>query len=200
VRRTLAAAVLAAVASLGASCGDDRDLVGVTRAPAPNVDLAELPDASRDGEPMRLVAEPGGLLVVFIGYTNCPDVCPTTLAELRRAMNELDEDDAARIDTVMVTIDPERDRDVVADYIGSFVPDAHAVALADDALLREITTAFGVSYSVTRRPNGEVDVSHSDTTLFAVDDAGTLVLTWSFGVESEDIAGDLEQLLDQLEA
>lgn len=181
------------------SCGDgDRQLVGYTRDPAPNVDVAELPDVSRDGEPFRLVAEPGELLVVFIGYTNCPDVCPTTLAELRRALGELDGEDAARIDSVMVTIDPARDRDVVADYIGSFVPGAHAVATDDDAVLQEVTLAFGVSYDVSTRPNGEVAVSHSDTTLFAVDDSGTLLLTWPFGVDSEDIAGDLAQLLDQL--
>jgi protein SCO1 len=95
----------------------------------------------------------------------------------------------------MVTIDPDRDRDVVADYIDSFVPGAHAVATDDDTLLQEVALAFGVSYQVTTRPNGDVDVSHSNTGLFAVDDTGTLLLTWPYGTSSDDIAGDLEQLL-----
>ena len=95
----------------------------------------------------------------------------------------------------MVSIDPDRDREVLADYIDSFVPDAHAVATDDDTLLQQIAVAFGVSYQVTTRPNGDVDVSHSDTGLFAVDDTGTLVLTWPYGSSSDDIAGDLEQLL-----
>ena len=95
----------------------------------------------------------------------------------------------------MVSIDPARDREVVADYVDSFVPGAHAVALADDDVLQQIALAFGVSYQVTTRPNGDVDVAHSDDGLFAVDDTGTLLLTWLYGTSSDDIAGDLEQLL-----
>ena len=176
-------------------CGGDRELVGLTRDPEPVVDVATVPDVSRDGEPFRFVAPDDGLLVVFFGYTNCPDVCPTTLAEVRRGLDELDAEDAERIDTVMVSIDPERDRDVVADYVDSFVPGAHAVALDDDDVLQQITLAFGISYQVTTRPNGDVDVAHSDDGLFAVDDTGTLLLTWLYGTSSDDIAGDLEQLL-----
>jgi protein SCO1/2 len=197
LKRHLVLAVAGALVAVAASCGDDDDYAGYTRDPAPNVDVAEVPDLSRDREPFRFVADPGHVLVAFFGYTNCPDVCPTTLAELRRAVDELDEEDAARVDVVMVSIDPQRDRDVVADYITSFVAGAHAVALDDDAqLLLEITLAFGISYNVTTRPNGSIDVSHSNTTLFAVDDTGTLLLTWPFPVESGDIASDLELLLD----
>jgi protein SCO1 len=193
VRAAVVAAVTGAV-MLGA-CGGDRELVGLSRDPAPMVDVAPVPDASRDGEPFRFVAAQDGLLVVFFGYTNCPDVCPTTLAELRRGLDELEADDADRIDTVMVSIDPARDRDVVAGYIDSFVPGAHAVALDDDAVLQQLALAFGVSYQVTTDASGDVDVAHSNTGLFAVDDTGTLVLTWAYGTSSDDIAGDLEQLL-----
>jgi protein SCO1 len=185
----------AATAAAAASCGGDRQLVGLTRNPEPVVDVAPVPDVSRGGEPFRFVAGEDGLLVVFFGYTNCPDVCPTTLAELRRGLDELDADEAARIDAAMVSIDPDRDREVLADYVDSFVPAAHAVATDDDPLLQQIALAFGVSYQVTTRRNGEVDVAHSDTGLFAVDDTGTLVLTWPYGTSSDDITGDLEQLL-----
>jgi protein SCO1 len=184
-----------AIAAAVAACGGERELVGYTRDPEPMVDLAAVPDVSRDGEPFRFVAPHDGLLVVFFGYTNCPDVCPTTLAELRRGLDELDADDAARIDTVMVSIDPARDREIVSDYIDGFVPDAHAVATDDDALLQQVTLAFGVSYQVTTRPNGDVDVAHTDDGLFAVDDTGTLLITWPYGTSGDDIAGDLEQLL-----
>ena len=126
VRRLLPALAVVVAVVGAASCGDDRQLVGLTRDPEPVVDVAPVPDVSRGGEPFRFVAPDDGLLVVFFGYTNCPDVCPTTLAELRRGLDELDGDDAERIDTAMVTIDPARDREVVADYIDSFVPGAHA--------------------------------------------------------------------------
>ena len=185
----------AAVTVAAAGCGGDRQLVGLTRDPEPVVDVAPVPDVSRGGEPFRFVAGEDGLLVVFFGYTNCPDVCPTTLVELRRGLDQLDASEAEQIDAVMVSIDPDRDREVLADYIDSFVPDGHAVATDDDPLLQQIALAFGVSYQVTTRPNGDVDVAHSDTGLFAVDDTGTLVLTWPYGTDSDDIAGDLEQLL-----
>jgi protein SCO1 len=193
--RRVALPLVAAATTMIAACGGDRELVGLTRDPEPVVDITPVPDVSRDGDSFRFVAPDGGLLVVFFGYTNCPDVCPTTLAELRRGLDELEADDADRIDTVMVSIDPARDRDVVAGYIDSFVPGAHAVALDDDAVLQQLALAFGVSYQVTTDASGDVDVAHSNTGLFAVDDTGTLVLTWAYGTSSDDIAGDLEQLL-----
>ena len=179
-----------------AACGDgDRELVGLTRDPAPVVDALEVPDLSREGEPFRFDAPEDGVLVVFFGYTTCPDVCPMTLTDLRRALGELG-DDAERVETVMVTIDPDRDRDVVSEYVQSFVPGAHAVALDDDTELRRLAESFGITYQVTERSNGDIDVVHSDTTLFAVDDSGTLVLTWPFGTKPDDLAGDIRQLLD----
>jgi protein SCO1/2 len=187
--------VAAAIVMVVGACGGDRELVGLTRDPEPDVDIVAVPDVSRDGDQFRFVAPDGGLLVVFFGYTNCPDVCPTTLAELRRGLDELDADDADRIDTVMVSIDPARDRDVLAEYIASFVPGAHAVALDDDSTLQRLALAFGISYQVTTGVGGEIDVAHSDDGLFAVDDSGTLVLTWLYGTSSDDLAADLEQLL-----
>lgn len=188
--------VVAAGVVLLAGCGgDDRQLVGLTRDPAPVVDAVAVPDVSRDGEPFRFVAPDDGLLVVFFGYTNCPDVCPMTLADVRRALGEIG-DDAERIDMVMVTVDPDRDRDVVTEYVQSFVPGAHAIAIDDDTELRRLAESFGITFQVTERSNGDIDVAHSDTTLFAVDDTGTLVLTWPYQTKSDDIADDLRQLLD----
>lgn len=190
--------VMVLVSMVVAACGGgDRELVGLTRDPSPSVDVAEVADRSRDGEPFRFVAPDDGVLVVFFGYTNCPDVCPTTLADLRRALSDLDDSDAERVDMVMVSIDPARDRDVVTDYVQAFVPGAHAVAIEDAGLLHSIARPFAVSYQVIERDGGRVDVSHSDTSLFAVDDTGTLLLTWPFGTSSDDIAGDLQQLLEE---
>ena len=193
--RFLIGAVAVGGVMLAGCGGGDPELVGLTRDPAPVVDALDVQDVSRDGEPFRFVAPDDGLLVTFFGYTTCPDVCPTTLADLRRALDDLGED-AERIDMVMVTVDPDRDRDVVTEYVQGFVPGAHAVALDDDTELRRLAESFGVSYQVTQRSNGDVDVVHSDTTLFAVDDTGTLVLTWPFGTKPDDLAGDLRQLLD----
>jgi protein SCO1 len=181
---------------VAAACGGggERELVGLTRDPEPVVDAVALPDVSRGGEPFEFRAPDGGVLVVFFGYTNCPDICPTTMADLRAALGELG-DDANRVEVAMVTVDPERDTDVLTGYVQSFVPDGHALATDDADALRSAADVFGVSYEVVTTPSGEVEVGHSSLT-FGVDDTGTLKITWPFGTTAADMAADLEQLLD----
>jgi protein SCO1/2 len=196
VNRTWATLALAATALAITSCGGGggRELVGYTIEPARQVDAVALPDVSRGGEPFALRAEPGGLLVVYFGYTNCPDVCPTTMADLRAALRQLG-DDAGAVDVAMVTIDPDRDTAVLADYVGSFVEGAHALATDDAADLRAVADPFGVSYLVETNASGEIEVAHSPQ-LYVVDDGCQLALTWQFGVAADDLAGDLGQLLE----
>ncbi len=179
---------------LTAGCGSGgRELSGYHRVPAPNVGELSLPELTNDGQPLALRAEPGGLLVVYFGYTNCPDFCPTTMSDLRIARRRLD--DPERVDVAMVSVDPERDMPVLADYIGSFFDDGHALATDDPSLLASVAAPFGVSSQVTTNENGEIEVAHT-TQLYAIDDAGVLVLTWPFGVTTDDLSADLEQLLE----
>jgi protein SCO1/2 len=187
---------MAAVTTVVAACGGsgDRELAGYTRDPARRVDTAALPDVSRGSEAFEFRAAAGGVLVVYFGFTNCPDVCPTTMSDLGRALDDLG-DDAERVAVAMVTVDPERDTDVLAEYVQSYVPGAHAIATDDVTLLRDVAEAFGASFDVSRSPDGEVEVTHSSY-LFAVDDTGTLALTWPFGTSVDDLAADLRQLLD----
>jgi protein SCO1 len=185
-------AVCASVAACGG--GDDRELVGYTRDPAPQVGDVPLPDMSRGGEPFEFRAAQGGLLLVYFGYTHCPHECPTTMAAVNRSLAQLG-DDADRISVAMVTVDPERDTDVLADFVQSFVPGAHAIATDDVDLLRAFAERFGVAFDVVKSSGGDVEVSHS-TYLFAVDDAGRLAVTWPFGTSVEDLVGDIEQVLD----
>jgi len=199
--RTLLAAVAAVAVLVAAGCGggDDHELVGLTRDPEPQVDGTPLPDVAEGGQPFTIKAPPGGLLIVYFGYTNCPDVCPTTLSDLKVALADLG-DDASRVATAMITVDPERDIPVLADYVRSFVPDAHALATDDQAALQAVAGPFGVSYEVTTSPTGEVQVAHSSY-LFAVDDTGALVLTWPVSANAEtttsakDLAADMKVLL-----
>jgi len=70
----------------------------------------ELPDA--DGKPRNLAEFKGKVVVVFFGYTQCPDVCPTTMAELSQVRRSLGED-GVRLQGIFVTVDPERDTGAV---------------------------------------------------------------------------------------
>ena len=131
-------------------------LSGIIRDPAPMVDGNSIPSLTDPGTDITFQAPPGQFQLVFFGYTHCPDVCPTTLADLTVAMRKLPEADAAKVDTVMVTVDPDRDLDVLAEYVQSFIPEGEAGGTADPARLQAVADAFGVTYGVTteRRRRG----------------------------------------------
>lgn len=207
MRRPAAAAL--AVVALATACGDpaatdgepapprydaERELAGYRRQPAPDVGSLSLPDLARGGEEVALRADDGEVLVVYFGYTNCPDFCPTTLSDLRLATRRMEPADADRIDVAMVTVDPARDLPVLADYITSFFDDAHALGTDDAGRLASVAAPFGVAYQIDEAPDGEIEVAHT-TALYAIDDAGELALTWQFGVSIDDLAADLVHLL-----
>jgi protein SCO1/2 len=170
-------AVAATLMSVSGCGGAPRELAGYRRDPAPVVAEFELPDLSNDGEPFALRARPGELLVVYFGYTNCPDFCPTTMSDVRFARQQLDDPDLVSV--AMVTIDPDRD-----------LP-----STADQGLLTSVAAPFGTSFHVDTDDDGEIEVAHR-TDLYAIDDQGRLVLTWAFGVSRDDLAADFRQLLE----
>lgn len=189
----VALGLLAAVLLVGCG-GEPRELAGYRREPAPVVADLTLPDLSNEGASFAFRAEPGQLLVVYFGYTNCPDFCPTTMSDVRLATQLLD--DPGSVDVAMVTVDPDRDLPILADYVGGFFDDGHALGTDDERTLAAVAAPFGAQYLVTPTEDDEIDVAHT-TALYALDDTGTLVLTWPFGVTKDDLAADFEQLLTE---
>jgi protein SCO1/2 len=188
--------LLAAMAVLVASACSSQptELAGAVREPLPDVGSLTLPDASRSGDPFAFRAAEGEILLVYFGFTACPDVCPTTLAEIRNALGLLG-DDADRVSLAMVTVDPDRDTpEILTNYAGSFVPGAHALRTTDNMALREVASEFGVFYDVSTAEDGSIEVTHT-ASVFGVDDEGLLQVTWTFGTPEEDLASDLRILL-----
>jgi len=186
-----------------ASCGSDssvtHELVGYRPSGQQVVDTMTLPEASNGAAPFEFVAPAGGLLIVYFGYTSCPDVCPTTLAMLKSALTTLG-DDASRVSLAMATVDPNRDTgEILTGYVQSFVPTAHALRTDQPDDLQAVADLFGVSYDVSTADDGTIEVSHSGA-MYVVNDQGDVVLTWPFGVVSADVAADLELLLDEAQA
>jgi protein SCO1/2 len=171
----------------------ERELAGIVREPAPSVDATAVPSLTNPGADVEFRAEPGGFQAVYFGYTNCPDVCPTTMADWAVTLRRLPEDLAAQVSTVMVTVDPERDNELLPGYVESFVADAEAAGTTDADRLAAAAEPFGVSYDVTTNDEGDIEVAHSGF-LYLVDDQGKLVVTWPFGTSSTEMAADLEQL------
>jgi protein SCO1/2 len=136
-------------------------------------------------------------LIVYFGYTSCPDVCPTTMAGLRTVLQDLG-DDADRVQVAMATVDPTRDTDeVITGYVQGFIPGGHALRTTDDAALRAVADVFGAFYQVTSADDGTEEVVHSGS-VYAVDDQGRLRVTWTFGTPPADIANDIEILLGSM--
>jgi protein SCO1/2 len=191
------ALVIAATVLLLAACGDDKApkvLSGLQLTPPPAVGALSLPDASTPGTDFTFTASPGKFLIVYFGYTQCPDVCPTTLSEVKKALAKAGSDVAANTEMAMITVDPNRDSDeLLTTYVQSFIDGAHSLRTEDDTRLKAVAKGFGTSYSVTTNAKGEVEVVH-DGKLYVVDDKGDVVLEWLFGIKSDAIATDLEIL------
>ncbi len=177
-----------------AACSSNEPVAyaGYQRSPLPDVGEHVLPDA--DGGEFSLAASSDNVLLVYFGYTSCPDVCPTTLSDVRSALTKIEEPE--RIELAMVTVDPLRDtNEVMAAYVQSFVPGAHGLRTEDDTILRAAADDFGADYDVGVADDGEPEVAHTGS-LYAVDASGKLLLTWPFGTSSADIAADLGHLLE----
>lgn len=170
-------------------------LAGVVRDPALEVAQVTLPDAE-DGAPVAMRADDGQLLVVYFGYTSCPDVCPTTLSDIKVALGDLPDELARRVRVAMVTVDPERDTpEVLTGYLDHFFDRFTALRTEDPDDLRDAAAAFGVQFEVeAHEPGASYAVSHSAIT-YVIDDTGTVVVEWPFGFESTDMASDLRYLL-----
>jgi len=196
------AVALVLLVPLSACLRDSAQVVGFERTPPLRVGSYELPEVTTDrAQRFRFRARPGHLLVAYFGYTSCPDVCPTTLADVRDALAQLGEERTRRIDLAMTTVDPERDTPpVLRGYLGSFfgVGRAHALRTVDRSALARVEEAFLATSSVTEAPDGTVEVSHSGT-IYGVDPDGRVVVEWPFGTQPDDLASDLRLLLSRVD-
>lgn len=195
IRRLRPMVAAAATALLLTACGGgEHEYAGYRRDPLPEVGELSLPEVNNGGREFAFAADDGDILLVYFGFTNCPDFCPSTLSDVRIAIRRLDEDQADRVALAMVTVDPDRDLPVLGDYVESFVDGAHALGTDDPARLAAVAAPFGAAYDVGLADDGEIEVAHS-TALYAVDSEGDLVLTWQFGVPVDDLVADIDALL-----
>ncbi|MEK7811134.1 MAG: SCO family protein [Pseudomonadota bacterium] len=145
------------------------------------------------GKPVSLADFRGKVVAVFFGYLHCPDVCPTTLADLARVMDMLGKD-AEKVQVIFVTLDPERDsREQLAQYPPAFHP-AFIGLSADAQATAEAAKAFGIVYQKQASKSGGYTLDHSAGT-FLIAPAGKPVLLSTFGQRPEVLAQDIRVLL-----
>jgi protein SCO1/2 len=134
--------------------------------------------------------------LVFVGFTHCPDICPTTLSVLAQAMKPFAaEPPATHPQVLFVSVDPERDSpDGAAEYARFFGPDFLA-ATADHARLQPFTRSLGMVYMQSPVEGGDYTVDHSSS-LAVIDPAGRLVAVIRPPLDAQKIAADLRLLIE----
>jgi protein SCO1/2 len=149
-----------------------------------------------NGAPVNLSAYRGKVVALGFGYTSCPDVCPTTLADLAKARKKLGAD-AKDLQVIYVTVDPERDNAArLRVYLTAFDP-TFVGATGAPAELAAVRKAYGIQTSRTKDIPGNPPryFVHHSSYVYLIDRAGTLRAMMPFGVAVDDIAHDVKALL-----
>jgi protein SCO1/2 len=134
----------------------------------------------------------GKAVVLFFGFTQCPDVCPTTLVDISNSLKKLGPD-AERVQVLFVTVDPERDTPkVLAEYVAAFDP--RIIALRGDAAATQrVAKEFKIYYEKRKQGDGYT-VDHSAQS-YVIDPQGRLRLLVRHERIAQDLADDLRTLL-----
>lgn len=158
--------------------------------PAPDFELT-----AAGGKRVRLSDFRGKIVLLFFGYTFCPDVCPTTMRELARAMEILGPEKAKEIQVIMISVDPERDTpEHIAKYVHAFNPNFIGLTGTPDEIA-QVATMYGIFY---QKREGTVAtgylVDHT-ATVTVINREGYVKLLIPYGVTAAEIADDLAYML-----
>lgn len=151
-----------------------------------------IPDTS--GQLRTLGDYEGKVVIAFFGFTQCPDVCPTALAELAQTM-ELLGDQADQVQVLLISVDPERDTpQVLSEYVSAFHPDF--VGLTGSAeQLHKTAQSFKAYYAKAPGPTPEQYSMDHSASFYVFDKKGDVRVLISGDSSAEDIASDVRQLL-----
>ena len=197
MRRLPAVCLLAALVTVTAlsSCGSSTPSFrgSVLEEPVP---VPEFVLTDQEGRSYRMSDRQGQVVLLFFGYTSCPDVCPTTLATWRR-VHEMLGDDASNVEFVFVTVDPKRDSaERLGLHVHAFNPDFVGLTGSQEEL-ESVYDIFDIFYEVDESTESALGylVNHTATT-FVVDPGGQWRLRLTYGTPAEDIVHDVQQLLE----
>lgn len=147
-----------------------------------------------DGKPFDITAYRGDVVVVYFGYTYCPDVCPTTLSMAARARQQLG-GDADRVHVLMVSVDPARDTvDRLRDYVQAFDP-SFLGATGDLDAVERVAATYGVFFAKGERLGDDGYAVDHTASVMAIDTDGKLRIVWPTTVTADALVSDLRELL-----
>ncbi|HNB53416.1 MAG TPA: SCO family protein [Anaerolineales bacterium] len=156
---------------------------------APNFSLTDY-----TGSPTSLKRFDGKLIILYFGYTNCPDVCPASLGVLSQALKLLGKK-ADKVQVLFITVDPARDTaERLVTYLTHFNPNFIGLTGSPEEIA-QVASLYGVYFEAQpSESKGIYWMDHTASTM-VIDQEGRLKLVWPFGVTAEDVASDLRMLL-----
>jgi len=149
-----------------------------------------------DGVSFQLSELRGRVILLFFGYTSCPDVCPTTLAELNQALGQLGED-ANKVQVVFVTVDPGRDTpERVQEYVNHFNPDFIGLS-GTEGVLTKVWSDYGIFRETVEGTSALGYLVNHTARVTLIDADGNLRISFSFETPVDDIVHDLKLILKE---
>lgn len=164
----------------------------VIQSPEPSYDFTL---TSVDGD-VSLSDFRGKIVLIYFGYTFCPDICPGTLGNVAQALRNMGTQ-ADDVQLIMVSLDPERDTpEKLAEYMGHFHPSFIGVTGSKENL-DEVAALYGIFYQKAEGSDATGYLIDHTATLMVLDREGYLKLVFPFGVTAEEIADDLKYMIRQ---
>ncbi len=147
--------------------------------------------------PRSLSEFQGKYVLLFFGYLSCTDACPLTMANLKVALSKLEPQQAAQVQVIFISVDYQRDTpEAMVKYLQNFNPAFIGLTGSKDQI-DLVTKEYGVYYSFdTPDASGSYGVEHT-ASVFVLDRKGQLIMTWPYGLDTSNIASDLQTLLKQ---
>jgi protein SCO1/2 len=162
--------------------------------PYPVAPEIELPRANGDG--FRLRETRGMVVALFFGYTSCPDICPTTLAELNQALQKLG-NKSDRVQVLFVTVDPQRDTpERVQEYVNHFNPDFVGLS-GSESELAGVWNDYGVFREIVDGASAAGYLVNHTARVTLIDQQGNMRVSFGFDTPVEDVVHDLDLLLKE---
>ena len=147
------------------------------------------------GEPMSLSDFRGKFVLLYFGYTFCPDVCPTTLNDLKGMMEALGPKRAEDVQVIMVSVDPERD---TVEQLASYLPYFHPSFLGMTGKVEDIqpvASRLGIFFERHEGTSAAGYLVDHTAVVILVDDEGYVRMIFPYGTSGEDMAADLTYLM-----
>lgn len=162
----------------------------------PPVQAPEIKLTDVNGETFELGALNGKVVIMFFGYTSCPDVCPVTLSDFHQIRSQLGEA-AEEAKFVFITVDPERDTpERLKIYLSNFDPEIIGLT-GSRSELEAVWSSYGVYQAKSEASDADNYLVDHSSRIYVIDKQGNLLLTYLFGTENKVITEDVQHLISK---